>query len=523
MATDSDVRREADEMRIKNIFRNSFFSLLSQFVLIFVGFFSQRVMNLTMGEALIGMNSVISNIIAILSVSELGIASAIIYHLYNALAQQDEEKIASLMNLYRRAYYLFATAIMVMGLCVLPFVHLFFKENVFSVSYIRLIYSLWLVRTAFSYLLSYKRSILIADQKEYVVSIVTLLINVFNYGLIIVILEFWQNYQLALFLNIIVEAVLNLWIIGYVNRKYPFLKRYCRMPVEKKMMRTIFGEIKNIFISRLSAKLLLSTDSLIISSFTSVIMVGLYSNYSMITQSVLNFVLALSNAIQPSVGNLFTEKNQQRNYEVLRQITFVFFLIASFCSASLMALMTIFVTDFWLTERYQLGVGIVICCVINIYLSIINFPLSMMMTVSGMFDKERNISVLYVTVNLVVSLVLVRPFGVMGVLLGTSASYLVQIVFRVFIFFKNYLERSSMRYTVDMLQYSLLAFLETFGTYFIVQGVYRDGGFFRFILAGIVCLLVPNAANILFFVKSWRLHSIGQMAGELFRRKGGAG
>lgn len=147
----------------------------------------------------------------------------------------------------------------------------------------------------------------------------------------------------------------------------------------------------------------------------------------------------------------------------------------------------------------------------------------MMMTVSGMFDKERNISVLYVTVNLVVSLVLVRPFGVMGVLLGTSASYLVQIVFRVFIFFKNYLERSSMRYTVDMLQYSLLAFLETFGTYFIVQGVYRDGGFFRFILAGIICLLVPNAANILFFVKSWRLYSIGQMAGELFRRKGGAG
>ena len=107
-------------MRIKNIFRNSFFSLLSQFILIFVGFFSQRVMNLTMGEALIGMNSVISNIIAILSVSELGIASAIVFHLYDALAQQDEEKIASLMNLYRRAYYIFAAAITAMGLCILP-------------------------------------------------------------------------------------------------------------------------------------------------------------------------------------------------------------------------------------------------------------------------------------------------------------------------------------------------------------------------------------------------------------------
>ena len=508
-------------MRIKNIFRNSFFSLLSQFILIFVGFFSQRVMNLTMGEALIGMNSVISNIIAILSVSELGIASAIVFHLYDALAQQDEEKIASLMNLYRRAYYIFAAAITAMGLCILPFVHLFFKENVFSLSYIRLIYFLWLVRTAFSYLLSYKRSILIADQKEYIDSIVTLLINVFNYGLVIVILELWQNYQLALFLNIIVEAVLNIWIIRYVNKKYPFLKRYRRMPVERKTMRMIFGEIKNIFISRLSAKLLLSTDNLIISSFTSVIIVGLYSNYSMISQSVFNFVLALSNAIQPSVGNLFTEKNQDRNYEVLRQITFVFFLIAAFCSASLMALMTIFVTDFWLADRYRLDTSIVICCVINIYLTIMNLPVSMMMTVSGMFGKERNISVLYVTVNLVFSLLLVRPFGVMGVLLGTSASYLVQIVFRTYIFFRNYLHKRSMKYAMDIVQYSVLTFLETLASYYAVCYVYQGGGLPKFMLAAAVCVLLPNAVNILFYAKSWRLRSIIQMAGELFGKRGG--
>ena len=86
-------------MRLKNILRNSLFSLVSQFVLIIIGFFSQRVMNLVMGESLIGMNSVIANIIAILSVSELGISSAIVYHLYEALAVRDESRIISLMNL----------------------------------------------------------------------------------------------------------------------------------------------------------------------------------------------------------------------------------------------------------------------------------------------------------------------------------------------------------------------------------------------------------------------------------------
>ena len=103
-------------MRIKNVMRNSFFGLLGQIVLILIGFVSQRVLNLKLGEALVGLNGVVSNVIAILSVSELGISTAIVYNLYQALAGRDEETIAGLMNLYRRAYNIFAVVIMGLGL-----------------------------------------------------------------------------------------------------------------------------------------------------------------------------------------------------------------------------------------------------------------------------------------------------------------------------------------------------------------------------------------------------------------------
>lgn len=506
-------------MRLKNVFRNSFFSLISQFVLIIIGFFSQRVMNFIMGEALVGMNSVISNIIAILSVSELGIAVAVVFHLYKALAAKKEDEIAALMNLYRRAYYIFATVISIAGLCVMPFVHIFLKENHFPLFYVRQIYFLWLVRTVLSYLLSYKRSILIADQREYVVSIVTLLINLLNYGSIIVILLLWRNYQLALLLNIVVESLLNVWIIHYVNKQYPFLKRYQRKPLDRGVVSTIIGDIKNIFISRLSTKLLVSTDNLIISSFISVIMVGLYSNYSLIMQSIMNVMVALANAVQPTVGNLFTEHDQNKNYQVLRQMGFVFFVLASFCTASLMSLSSIFVTDFWLTESYGLSVEIVICCVANIYLFIMNQPTSIVMAVSGMFDKERNISVLYATVNLVLSLSLVKPLGVTGVLIGTFASYLVQIVFRIHFFFSDYLCISSARYVADMIQYGVLALLETGLTYWTVQIVYQDGGLMRFMLAMIICVCIPNIINLLLFMKSWRMQSIVHMVKDMVQKR----
>mgnify|MGYP000261373931 CR=1 FL=1 len=224
-------------MRIKNLFRNSFFSMLSQFALLILGFFSQRAMNLYMGAELVGMNGVISNVINILSVTELGISTAIVYHLYGALARKDEAEIASLMNLYRKAYHVFAVLVFAAGMAVLPFIHLFMKNNSYSLSYIRVLYAMWLVRTVLSYLLTYRKSLLIADQKEYIASITGLILNVVSYLAIILLVTWEQNYLLALGIGTVTEVVLNIWISWYVEQKYPFFA-----PAEKRKEHIVSDE-----------------------------------------------------------------------------------------------------------------------------------------------------------------------------------------------------------------------------------------------------------------------------------------
>ena len=193
--------------------------MLSQFALLILGFFSQRAMNLYMGAELVGMNGVISNVINILSVTELGISTAIVYHLYGALARKDEAEIASLMNLYRKAYHVFAVLVFAAGMAVLPFIHLFMKNNSYSLSYIRVLYAMWLVRTVLSYLLTYRKSLLIADQKEYIASITGLILNVVSYLAIILLVTWEQNYLLALGIGTVTEVVLNIWISWYVEQK----------------------------------------------------------------------------------------------------------------------------------------------------------------------------------------------------------------------------------------------------------------------------------------------------------------
>ena len=498
-------------MRIKSAIKNSFFGVLGQVVLIVAGFFCQRTMNLLMGAELVGMNGVFSNVIAILSVSELGIATAVIYNLYAAIAAQNQEQIAGLMNLYRKAYIAFALVIFGLGLSVMPFIHLILNEVTFSLGYIRLVFFLWLVRTALSYLLSYKRSILVADQKEYLVSIVTLVMNVLNYTFTIVILELFRNYVLALGINIAIEVVSNLWIAVYVNRKYPFLVQRRKLPLERTIVEKVIDNIKNIFVMRLFAKFLLSTDNIIASGMINTRIAGLYANYCLVTQSLLNVMLALAGALKPSLGHLFLEEDREKDVRVLRQITFLFFLIVSVVSVCIFCLITPFIKDLWLNEEYLMEMGVVAAMVIQFFVTAMGLPLEIVMGVTGMFNKERNIAIATTVANLVISLALVRRWGVTGIAIGTIAAYLVQIGCRMTVFFREYVKQSAFSYLTDMVRYAAVTAGEAALLYPLTVRIY-GGGFFGFLMVAVTAAVLTGGLNLLLYCRSWKLKSVFETA-----------
>jgi O-antigen/teichoic acid export membrane protein len=494
-------------VRFKNLIRNSFFAVLGQILLILFGFFSQRVLNLKLGEALVGLNGVVSNVISILSVSELGIATAVVYNLYRALAANDEEEIAGLMNLYRKAYHIFAAVISVLGLLAMPLLPYFLKDNPFSMGYVRCIYLLWLLRTVLSYLLSYRRSILIADQREYLVSIAALLANVVNYSVVIGVVSLTENYVLALSINIVVESVSNLWISWYVMRTYPFLGRLRKQPLARELRQKVFDNIKNIFVVRFANKLLVATDNVIISGFISVSFAGLFNNYSLIINSLNNIAVALSNAIQPSVGTLLAQEQQENSERMLRATTCLFFLFGSFAGCGVYAAANAFVGDIWLGADYLLKKTVVTACVLNFFVYVLSMPVGMVMGVTGLFDRERRIAVVSAAGNMILSLGLVKPLGIYGVLLGTAFAYLSQLIYRVYVFYRIYLERTAISYVKDLIQYILLFALELLWANFI-RSRYPGGGLLAFAGLCVLAAAVPLAVNLLLFGRRlrWNRH-----------------
>ena len=209
-------------MRTQNSIKNSLSGLLQNIVVILIGFIAQKVFLSTLGEEYLGLNGLFNNIISMLGITELGIGSAIIYNLYKPLAENNIEEIKSLMNFYKNAYRIIATILIVLGILIIPFLPFIVGET--TINHIAIFFILFLIDVVFSYLLTYKRSILQADQKNYYINYIhvaaILLMNIFQ----IIVLLLTKNYYLYLIIKIVFRLLENILINGIVTKLYPYIK-----------------------------------------------------------------------------------------------------------------------------------------------------------------------------------------------------------------------------------------------------------------------------------------------------------
>ena len=100
---------------------NLIFSLINNFVLTILGFVTRTVFVHSLGSNYLGLNGLFTNVLSLLSLAELGIGSAITFSLYKPIAENDNEKIKSLMRLYKEAYRLVGGIVLVVGVALTPF------------------------------------------------------------------------------------------------------------------------------------------------------------------------------------------------------------------------------------------------------------------------------------------------------------------------------------------------------------------------------------------------------------------
>ena len=450
----------------------------------------------TLDAAYFGVNGLFLNILNVLSLSELGIGTALIYGMYAPVAEGDTRAICQKMNLYRLLYRLIAGFTLVAGLIVFPFLDFFIKDDA-GISNISLLYILYLLNTVSSYLLVYKRSILDTNQQSYICNIYqkgfTLLQNVLQMAVLFI----FHDFILYLLVQIVTGLVSNWLISRKADKMYPFLKENTRELPPKDEVRAIFKNAYAISLARFGGTLASSTDNLLLSAYAGLQLVGLYSNYSLIIANVSNLVRAVFSSFTASVGNLGAIGNKQTLVKTFSAINFMGYWAYSYCSVCFMLLITPFV-NIWVGPGYELSPLIVFLVVTIFYMSGLRAVISVYRDALGLYWYDRYKAFVEGILNLALSIALVNVMGPAGVFAGTVVSVLCVFWYDTHILYHYGFECSSKSYFVTYF-INLLTMIVAGGASFLMVQIVPGENLLSWIAKGLLITVVYNGLMILFY------------------------
>lgn len=434
------------ETRTAKSMRNIRFGMALMLVTTVLSFIARTVLIRAVGVELVGLNGLFTEVIAALSLAELGVGSSIAYSLYKPLEEKNEEQVARLMQLYKTAYHAIAGATLAIGLALTPFVHFMVRKVDIPLPYIRLVYVLFVLQLSSSYLFSCKTALLNVDQKNYVVSFVQGIVKIAGTLLQLILVYLTKNYLFYAGGLIFISLGTNMICALIADRSYPCLKmKTAPLPAEER--RQIFSNMRDIFIKSVSAKITSSTDNILISTLISTALVGYYTNYNLVLNLVRTFAALIYGGVVNSVGNMMAAESDDHCEEVLGKLSYFFFLAAAVSSACVYTCMEPFVR-LWLGEEFLLPTGVLLILSLVLYLEVASKPLWLTMEVSGLFARDKYAAILGSAVNLIVSVVLGLRIGMAGIFIGTALTYTIQFVMKAAFLYRLRWKRSPGRYVL---------------------------------------------------------------------------
>lgn len=440
--------------RLKYTAKNIAWGYMAQVVSLVIKFVSRTVFIHTLGEAYLGVNGLFTSVLGLLSFTELGIGTAMNFSLYKPIAENDREKIKSLMQFYKVAYCVIAAVIFGLGMCLLPFLNYIIKDPG-NIGNIYVYYILYLIDISFSYLVTYKYSLPNAEQKSYIMSNVNMVWSFLTTMAQIIVLIIFKNFLFYLVTSVCVGILSKAFNAIYLNRKYPILNEPAEKlskeeltPIKKNVLALIVHKFGDVCVNQ--------TDNILISTFISISVVGHLSNYNMLITSVGAFVSIIFSSALASFGNLIASSTPEYEYKIFNVYRFVGFCLYGFCSIAFYILLTPFII-LWAGEDWILPEAAVFFICLEYYCKGHRVCLNHFKTAAGIFNQDKWVAFGQAVINLVVSIIMVKLIGLPGIFIGTVVSGLFNTAVKPRIVFREVLKLNPILYYKDSFKYIIVA------------------------------------------------------------------
>ena len=476
---------------------NTVVSILSQIIILSLGLIVPRVIIVNYGSDTNGLTSTITQVFTYVALLEAGIGQTTRNALFPYINgdKKDKSNISIVMSAsktyYRRTTFIYGAVVLLLAF-LLPFV---IKSNVSKSAIFFVVLFEGLTGVVSFYFIHYWSMLLAADGKSYVTNNIELFSKTLCYIVKIVLA---LNSISIVYIQAGYFLVSSLKLLLY--RRY-VKKHYSWIESQKVEPKAILKDRNSYVVSEIAWTVFSSTDMILLSICCSTVESSVYYVYSMVFVALNSLLNAVYQALLYNLGQNY--HNDLQKYNRIHDIYNSVFM------GSMTALMsTTYVMILPFVSLYTKGITDVqyiykelpiMFCLIQLF-SWSRYVSGNLSGIAGYAKKVSRVSLIEALINIVVSLIFVRFFGVFGVLVGTVFALPLKAIYLNLLADKVILKRSPVN-TIKILSVNFIIFLLfVIANDFIVLPVnsyisFILFGFIVFVISVILCVVLNALAN----------------------------
>ena len=511
-------------MRIKNSMRNMIYVYASTLVLAILNLVVRRFFLDVLTVDYLGYDGLFTSIFSFLNLSEMGIASIITYHMYSEIASNNTLQIRKLLCIYKTIYRIVGLFVLAMGMIVSLFIPFILKNSKANDSwlFIYTIYFLQLLATLCTYFLAYRRILFITHQRIYVCTVVDTTINLITIVLKMLVLLYTRNYILYLLVSIANNVITNTIIAVKSRKEYPEITPISVGKEDYKAL-NLFHDVKNMMATKIAGTIYGSSDDIVITLILGIGSNGLINNYRMISAKLQELILSIFTSLQASIGNLVYDDDKDKSVAFFKCLDLAGFLMGLVSATGVITVGQQFIVLWLKKDEFLLPYSFLILLAVNIFIAICNNPMNYFRNSFGHFETDRNYMIAAALVNVILSVLLCRPLGLTGIMIGTVAGHLLIFAGRTIVVYKYFINDTPFKYLLIFIKRCVLLAIAAAFSVMMSKLIYSYIGskLVAFILSGLgsviiagLCFVVTNFRNPAFKTLGSYIGKVGTVIKE---------
>ena len=474
-------------MRKKKLMCNMLSSLIYQVVAILCGFILPNLILKYYGSEVNGLVNSINEFLRIITFLDLGVGTVVCSNFYKPLAQKDNEEISKIYKSAKK-YFNNIAKLIIFYILLLPIFFSSFINKNFSLIYdMTLIFSMGISSFSQYYFGMVNQLLLTADQKGYIqynLQTVTLIINTVVCSILICKGTSIQNVKLTTSLIFLIRP---LYLSAYVKRKYNinYNIAYTVEPIKQKW---------NGLFQHLAAVVLDSTDTIILTVFSTLSDVSIYSVYFLVIHGIRQLIQSITNGIQALLGNIIAKKEKVKLNIAFNLSEFGIHAFTTFSFGCVLVLIVpfamVYTKEIKDTNYIVPLFGSLLACAHACYCY--RLPYHLIIKAAGMYKETQKNYIIAMFINIVLSILFVKSAGLIGVAIGTLVAMLYQTVWMANFCSKKILNRKIQKFLKQFFVDIIALLIGYFLTHKIVM---KSVNYFSFI---ILCFKVSIKCYILY-------------------------